>query len=127
MAAFLSALILNDDGTGDSFTLVRPLRYQTDVPPTRVITVPIGFTTDFASVPRGFWNLFPKTGPWDRASVVHDYLYRTQGSTKAGADAIFYEAMGVSGVPAWKRVTLYLAVTIGGRSAWKASRKRTDL
>ena len=38
------------------------------------ITVPKGFKTDLASVPRGIWWLI---APFDiaRAGVVHDYLY----------------------------------------------------
>lgn len=36
--------------------------------------VPTGYVTDFASVPRLMWTLFPQSGRWDQAAVVHDYL-----------------------------------------------------
>lgn len=36
--------------------------------------VPPGFVTDFASVPRLLWTLFPQSGRWDAAAVVHDCL-----------------------------------------------------
>jgi hypothetical protein len=39
-----------------------------------VIRVPRGFHTDFASTPRIFQNLFPPTGAWTKAAVVHDWL-----------------------------------------------------
>lgn len=122
MAAFLTELLLRDDGTGDSFTLIQPLVYRSTRHGTRLITVPANFTTDFASVPRGLWNILPKMGPWDKASVIHDFLYQTGSVPKATADAIFSEAMSISGVPTWKRWTMYLAVSFGGGRAWQRYR-----
>ena len=37
-----------------------------------IITVPKGYITDMASVPRGCWAFI---APFDVASVVHDILY----------------------------------------------------
>jgi len=39
------------------------------------ITIPKGFVTDYASVPRYLWWLYPPVGGYDDAAVVHDYLY----------------------------------------------------
>lgn len=39
-----------------------------------LIVVPKGFRTDFASTPRILQNLFPPTGAWTKAAVVHDFL-----------------------------------------------------
>ena len=38
------------------------------------ITIPDGFETDLASVPRLFWALLPPQGAYERAAVLHDYL-----------------------------------------------------
>lgn len=38
-----------------------------------VITVPVGFRTDLASVPRLFWWLLPPTGVYERAATFHDF------------------------------------------------------
>ena len=40
------------------------------------VTVPTGFATDLASVPRAVWWLI---SPWDiaRAAIIHDLLYKT--------------------------------------------------
>jgi len=85
-----------------------------------VITVPIGFKTDFASIPRAFYTLIgPPTGEYGKAAVIHDYLYRNAIGTRKRADKIFYEAMGVLGVSAWKRKVIYWAVRIFGRGSWK--------
>ena len=43
-----------------------------------VVEIPNGFITDFASVPRLFWNIFPPIGNYRNAAIVHDYLYRTR-------------------------------------------------
>lgn len=97
------------------------------------ITVPVGFETDFASIPWGLYNLFPPMGPWSRPAIVHDFLYWTRGScfldgrvyrtreaayTRAEADGIFREAMEVVGVPAWRREVMYRAVRLGGGKGW---------
>ena len=39
-----------------------------------VVRVPKGFHTDFASTPRILQSLFPPTGAWTKAAVVHDWL-----------------------------------------------------
>jgi hypothetical protein len=39
-----------------------------------VITIPAGFSTDLASVPRIFWPVISPTGAWERACVLHDHL-----------------------------------------------------
>ncbi len=88
------------------------------------ITVPAGFQTDFASVPRIFWSIFPPTGKHGKAAVLHDYLYATQQASRVVADAIFLEAMGVLDVPAWRRWAMYLGVRLGGWYAWREHQKK---
>lgn len=41
---------------------------------THIITIPKGFLTDGASVPRPFWSLLPPWGDYGQAAVLHDYL-----------------------------------------------------
>ena len=91
----------------------------------RPITVPAGFVTDFASIPRAFWTILPPTGKYGKAAVIHDYLYVMGGDlppdkfTKADADRIFYEAMGVLGVGSVTRYVMWKAVSAFGRGAFK--------
>ena len=85
------------------------------------IDVPAGFETDFASVPRGLWNIFPPDGPWTQAAVLHDLLYNTRGfhlRTRKECDKIFLEAMAALGVPFWKRQVMYRAVRCFGWAYW---------
>jgi hypothetical protein len=91
----------------------------------RMITVPTGFETDFASVPRLFWRLIPPWGRYSAAAVVHDYLYATASVTRYEADRIFLDLMKRLGVPLWKRRLMYRAVRLGGWISWKRFRSQT--
>lgn len=87
------------------------------------ICVPKNFVTDFASIPRVFWRLFLPSGLHREAAVVHDWLYFSGDRARAVCDAIFLEAMESLGVSRWRRQFMFLAVRIGGQSAWRAHRK----
>lgn len=77
-------------------------------------TVPEGFQTDFASILRLFWRVLPPAGPWAKAAVLHDYLYRNGIGTRAEADLLFYHCMEQDNVPWWQRVVIYRAVRLFG-------------
>lgn len=118
---FLSPLIarhqdLLDDGL---WVLTAPLVYASKVAD-MTITVPAGFVTDYASVPRlpVVFDLFGDTS--DEAAVVHDYLYTTHLVTRPMADAVLREASKVTGVPAWRRWPMWLGVRLfgGSKSHW---------
>lgn len=80
--------------------------------------VPKGFITDFASVPRGLWNLFPPSGRYTPAAVYHDHLYRLGTTSREYADAEFLAGMIALDVPWWQRTLMYWAVRLFGRAAW---------
>lgn len=93
------------------YELLRPMIFEVEFPGGCVsVVVPAGFVTDFASVPRFFWRLFPPDGPWSAAAVVHDWLCGQAECSRFLADAIFREAMRATGVPSWQRTLIYLAV-----------------
>ena len=89
------------------------------------VTIPAGFISDFASIPRILWALLSPTtgllgGDYGKAAVVHDRLYRTKGlSTRFQADRVLLEAMTFLKVPRLARWTIYLGVRIGGHSSFK--------
>ena len=78
------------------------------------ITVPFGFITDFASVPRIFWSVLPPDGEYTQAAVLHDYMYNEKLYERKICDDIFLEAMTVLKVPGWKRRIIYYAVRMFG-------------
>lgn len=91
------------------------------------IVVPKGFRTDFASVPRCLWSIFPPYGKHTVAAIVHDFLYATHLTTREKADLIFLELMKVYNVNPVKRKLMYLAVKYFGEPAYKQYKKTAHL
>lgn len=92
--------------------------------PDPLIVVPAGFETDLASTPWLLRWLIPPSGPWQRAAVIHDWLYtaRPDGWTRVQADRLFREAMAAAGVSLGIRWVLWFGVRIGGWMGWSRSR-----
>lgn len=93
------------------------------------ITVPAGFYTDFASTPRLIWFVWPPTGDYELAAVIHDYLYYTGETTQKQADQTFRNVMiwlnkqdgyDISWFTRW---ALYRGVRAGGWVAWNNYRE----
>ena len=109
---FLDPLRLTWVGGERSYVLTGRYRYDSLIAG-GVITVPVGYRTDFASIPWLFRRILPRNGPYTPAAVVHDWLCELRGSTgidSATTHEVFLEAMEVLRVPAWKRWTMYRAV-----------------
>ncbi len=127
MSTFTTPLIVSPLENGRDWKLVEPFKYVVgDIDALFEIRVPAGFVTDFASIPRLFWFILPPTGPYGKASVIHDLCYRGHLFNRAISDAIFLEAMGVLKVSWWKKWVVYLGVRIGGRGAWKENATKVD-
>jgi len=120
MAKFLTELdarLLDDDKIWE---LDSSLVYESDLLKC-TITVPKGFQTDFASVPRIplFYTLFGDRA--HRESVLHDYLYRTDSIpvvTYNKANGVFYEAMELRGKGVFVRYAMWWGVCLGGRGSY---------
>lgn len=117
MSSFTTPAIVKIKGSYN-FELVQDFEYYITDKNGEKIVVPKGFITDFASVPRIFWNVIPPIGKYSKAAIVHDYMYDFALKTKKEADLIFYEAMEVLGVPKWKRLIMYWAVRVFGRGEY---------
>jgi len=87
------------------------------------IIVPINFITDFASIPKIFWNIHSPWGSYGKAAVLHDYLYKVQIYSRKKSDDIFLEAMKVSGTPFLTRQTFYTAVRLFAGGIWNKYKK----
>lgn len=87
------------------------------------VSVPEGYVTDFATIPRIFWSIIPPWGKYGKAAVIHDFLCtdgyyfreidgkRLQVAvTREEADNIFLEAMTVLNVDEVTRSAMYAAV-----------------
>jgi len=128
VSSFTDPLEVRQTGDGDRWATLRDIHYWTDCADTReqlhvrcrtLFIVPAGFETDFASIPRLFWTVIGHpAGQYAQAAVLHDWLYRARGTSRARADALFREAMAALGVPAWQRWLLWAGVRAGGWAAY---------
>jgi hypothetical protein len=101
----------------ETWRLVAPVRMRDGLG--AALTIPAGFETDLASVPRILWPFFPPYGFHLRAAIVHDYLYARRTIVDRGrADAIFLAIMLRYGVRPWRARAMYLAVRLFGAAAW---------
>lgn len=128
MSKFLSALRVEqtsgtaNEGRGE-WELTAPLLYKSDLTGD-VYIVPVGFSTDFASVPRVPIAFLLCGDVASKPAALHDWLYSVGPNGKhpvpdrATADALLKEAATVEGVPAWRVWMLYAGVRIGGASHW---------
>jgi hypothetical protein len=122
MSRFTSILLVSPLADGQTWVLMREFGYDVGAEGSQdQITVPVGFETDFASVPRPFWAILPKWGKYGNAAVIHDWLYWEQGRPRPAADAILLEGMVVLGVSAVVRQTIFTAVRLFGWLAWYRS------
>ncbi|WP_040790222.1 DUF1353 domain-containing protein [Nocardia paucivorans] len=92
--------------------LVQPLHYQGA---DREFTVPVGFRTDFASVPRPVTWLVPRYGVYTKAAILHDYLLKSGEVSTADADGIFRRALRECDVSVPRRRMMWAAVRFNSR------------
>jgi len=111
---FLNDLLIKSIRGSELFELVEPLSYQHDGV---VYTAPIGFKTDFASIPpaiRGFIDT--DEGNIRDAAVIHDWLYATGELSREDSDSILRAAMRELGAGVIKSSVVFYAVRWFGAS-----------
>ena len=110
------------------------VKVKRDTNKTETITVPTGFVTDLASVPRAMWAFI---APFDvaRAAIVHDLLYKTirqyrwkmkdkedkelVKKAKIASDKVFLLGMhdAEPKIPGWKSYSSWKAVDLFGNGS----------
>ena len=100
------------------YFLTKPIEWHANDGSQDPVAVPAGFVTDFASIPQVFWSALRPDGDYAQAAVVHDYLYWTQGRSRALSDAVFRSAMVDLEVSPAVVTTLFEAVHLFGAGAW---------
>jgi hypothetical protein len=126
---FIGPLIAEQLDGGYRWRIHQSFTYRIgDANSPHLVRVPEGFITDFASIPRGLWNLWPPAaGKHSKAAVVHDVCYvrgyiesdlKHKKITRKDADDIFKEALDVAGCSWFTRQALYWGVRVGGSQAW---------
>jgi hypothetical protein len=126
MSRFTKILTVSPLGDGKTWYLREEFGYDIGSEGSgHSIEVPAGFLTDFASVPRPLWWLFPTWGRYGNAAVIHDFCYSQHCVTRRRADQVFLEGMIVLGVGRFTRTMLFTAVRLfGGPSWWSSGRRK---
>ena len=127
MSRFLTALSVTPLADGQQWRVgcdrnenwnpCNEFEYQSDTLGHSVV-VPLGFITDFASIPQMLRGALPVWNTYGPAAVVHDYLYWTQTTTRETADAVLLEAMRVLGVDDAVAALIHTGVRVGGQASW---------
>lgn len=106
----LSVRLLDDTAVG-SWALLETLGYG-------VYTVPVGFVTDFCSVPRVplAYDLLGNRAR--KSGTVHDYLYSTHPCTRKEADQMLRVMLLDDGASELEASMFYAAVRLFGASHW---------
>jgi Protein of unknown function (DUF1353) len=105
----------------DYWAVVTPLVWDS---PGLHLTVPAGFITDLASIPKILRDTFDVDGHSRDPAILHDWLYCTQHTTRAFADSMLREALvqyGESAATAW---VYWAGVRLGGWHPWSERLRR---
>jgi hypothetical protein len=119
---FASALKIEDIGTCGGRTVYRLVATLIYCDGERNITVPAGFETDLASVPRLPIVYMMWGDRAHREAVLHDYLYRIDSVPvlpRWDCDQLFRQAMVSRGNPWWISQPMYWGVRLGGWLSYK--------
>lgn len=100
--------------------LMRDVIYETSRK--ELIVSRAGRVTDYASIPKPFWSIWPPYDPrWGKAAVIHDELYKLKGRypgrtyTRRESDIVFLEAMNDLGAGYFIRHTMFNCVRVFNR------------
>jgi hypothetical protein len=115
------------DGSQYHFRLAAPFKYVTR--DRGVVSVPVGFETDFASVPRLFSWIPGFDGDNESAKIgtIHDYIYQYHSDieeqtgvkfTRHDTDLLMYQGLMDSGLPEWEAEVYFKAVRVFGGDYW---------
>jgi len=89
-------------------------------------SIPGGFKTDLASVPRILWSIYsPSRTETIPAAVIHDFLYSgVLDITRKEADSILFDALILKGTPQITAFKYWAAVRLFGSSHFKQYKKQ---
>lgn len=113
---FLTSLDLRAAEPGE-WILIAPLKWARSGVK---LTVPAGFITDLASLPRLVRPVLDRNGLSRRPAVLHDWLYCSKQGSRADADRLFRKALKAEGMGRLARWSMYIGVRAGGWIYWKS-------
>lgn len=114
----LTVQLINDSANSGrgQWQVVAPITFVSSIGVE--FTVPVGFVTDFATIPRIpiVFDVFGDSA--HGAATLHDWLYTAKPVPRPIADRVLLEAMECTGITKYKRTVIYVAVRLFGRFFW---------
>lgn len=100
-----------------SFKLCKDFPFKVDG---KNYKIPKGFITDFASIPRIFWNIYsPHQANTIKSAIIHDYLYTNAANVQRSyADDVFYNELLQDDVNIGQAILFWVSVRIFGSSSY---------
>ena len=143
MSSFTSALIVTPMADGRKWKLWKEFTYHIGSRYSKdYVHVPVGFITDFASVPWVLWSWLPSWGKYGKAAIIHDFLYQNEEIRSGKVQCEICEKVfsgedtnkhkEETGHNSWKLILpgrrtrkeadniFYEAMLVGGTKEWKA-------
>lgn len=87
------------------------------------VLIPVGFDTDYGSIPQIFWNLFDPIGNNAATFINHDFVYQGEIFKRLVCDQNLLEGFKFDGDNWIYRYSAYRAVRMCGWNVW---RQHTD-
>lgn len=118
MSSFTKPLIVEVSDNGKNFIVREQFTYYRENNEQEVLCVPKGFKTDFCSIPRIFWTIYPPLGggtkrtSYGKCGVLHDAAYQFKWYSRKECDKLFLEAMKCMGVGYITRYLFYWSVRL---------------
>lgn len=97
---------------GHWFALLEDLSYEDE--DGSIYTAPAGTLTDFASIPRAVWWLWPKNGKHSAPAIIHDHNCTVRRLPSPKVHAIFRRGLKARGCSRVTQLVLWLAVRLFG-------------
>lgn len=117
-SGFLSSLIVSPSGDNKWILRDSLIFNYVNGGVTSTITVPSGFVSDLASIPKVLRPVLNRNGKSRSPSVLHDYLYSTAKYSRKESDCIYYKALRSVGM-SWVVANVYhLGVRLFGSSSY---------
>lgn len=117
MISLNAPIVMQHPANVNNWILCAPYRYNDGAGEKEI---PKGFVTDFASIPRLFWNLISPTQLGDVGPIKHDWTYRNGIGTREAADKQFLRDMEADNIGWWRRKSAYRLVRIWGWRSWNS-------
>lgn len=87
------------------------------------VTIPKGFRTNFASVPKKFRNVISNVSMFNKCYLLHDYIYSKDcllSFSKSDADVMLRRNLEDFGMDFVDRWTVYFSVKYFAKKHWKS-------